>query len=79
MRLRVARRWAYRGECIAPARPARKRLASHSRKTGYNRCMSIALFAMRLAEVMFFVGLLGSAVVVLISFVEDAKELFEKD
>jgi hypothetical protein len=31
---------------------------------------------MRLLEVMFFVGLLGSTVVVLISFVEDAKELF---
>jgi hypothetical protein len=41
--------------------------------------MSIAIFAMRLAEVTFFTGLVGSAVVVLISFVEDAKELFEKD
>ena len=28
---------------------------------------------------MFFVGLAGSAVVVLISFVEDGKELFGKD
>jgi len=28
---------------------------------------------------MFFVGLLGSSLVVLISFVEDAKELFGKD
>ena len=34
---------------------------------------------MRLLEVMFFIGLLGSAVVVLISFVEDGKELFGKD
>ena len=41
--------------------------------------MSIALFAMRAAEAMFFAGLVGSAVVVLISFVEDAKELLEKD
>lgn len=41
--------------------------------------MSVAIFAMRVAEVMFFVGLAGSAVVILISFVEDAKELLEKD
>jgi hypothetical protein len=41
--------------------------------------MQIAIFAIRLMEVMFFVGLAGSAVVVLISFVEDAKELFGED
>jgi hypothetical protein len=41
--------------------------------------MSIAIFFMRLLEVMFFVGLAGSAIVVLISFVEDAKELVGKD
>jgi len=41
--------------------------------------MVVAVFAMRLLEVMFFVGLIGSAVVVLISFVEDGKELFGKD
>ena len=41
--------------------------------------MLLALFAMRLLEAMFFVGLMGSAVVVLISFVEDGKELFGKD
>ena len=41
--------------------------------------MSIAIFAMRLLEVMFFTGLVGSAVVVLISFVEDGRELFGKD
>ncbi|MGA9070019.1 MAG: hypothetical protein WB424_07185 [Terracidiphilus sp.] len=34
---------------------------------------------MTLLEVMFFVGLAGSAVVVLISFVEDGKELIGKD
>jgi hypothetical protein len=39
----------------------------------------MALLAMRLLEVMFFVGLVGSAVVVLISFIEDGKELFGKD
>ena len=35
---------------------------------------------MRVLEVMFFVGLVGSSsVVVLISFIEDGKELFGKD
>ncbi|MGP8174868.1 MAG: hypothetical protein ACLP7O_10015 [Terracidiphilus sp.] len=34
---------------------------------------------MRVLEVMFLVGLAGSAVVVLISFFEDGKELFGKD
>ncbi len=34
---------------------------------------------MRLLETLFFVGLAGSVVVVLISFVEDGKELFGKD
>jgi hypothetical protein len=41
--------------------------------------MFIALLAMKILEVMFFVGLAGSTVVVLISFVEDGKELFGKD
>jgi hypothetical protein len=41
--------------------------------------MPVELFAMRLLEAMFFVGLVGSSVVVLISFVEDGKELFSKD
>jgi len=34
---------------------------------------------MHVLEVMFFVGLVGSSVVVLISFVEDAQELFGED
>ncbi|HUD53989.1 MAG TPA: hypothetical protein VMR02_02090 [Terracidiphilus sp.] len=38
--------------------------------------MQFAILGMRLLEVMFFVGLAGSTIVVLISFVEDAKELF---
>ncbi len=38
-----------------------------------------AQFAMRVLEVMFFVGLIGSSVVVLISFIEDGKELFGED
>jgi hypothetical protein len=41
--------------------------------------MLLAIVAMRILEVMFFLGLAGSAVVVLISFFEDAKELFGKD
>jgi hypothetical protein len=38
-----------------------------------------AIIAMRILEVMFFLGLAGSSVVVIISFVEDAKELFGED
>ncbi len=41
--------------------------------------MPIALFAMRVLEVMFFVGLVGSSIVILISFIEDGKELFSKE
>jgi hypothetical protein len=41
--------------------------------------MQVAVLAMRVLEVMFFLGLAGSTVVVLISFVEDAKELFGRD
>ncbi len=41
--------------------------------------MILAIFALRLLEAMFFVGLAGSAVVVLISFVEDFKELFGEE
>lgn len=36
-------------------------------------------FAMHVLEVFFFVGMAGSAIVVLISFVEDGKELFGSD
>ena len=41
--------------------------------------MHFAVFAMRVLEVMFFLGLAGSTIVVLISFFEDAKELFGAD
>jgi hypothetical protein len=41
--------------------------------------MLLVIVAMRLLEIMFFAGLAGSAVVVLISFVEDGVELFGKD
>jgi hypothetical protein len=38
--------------------------------------MHFAIFVIRLLELMFFVGLAGSAIVVFISFIEDGKELF---
>ena len=41
--------------------------------------MMLGVLVIRLLEVMFFVGLVGSAVVVLISFFEDAKELFGEE
>jgi hypothetical protein len=41
--------------------------------------MILAIAAIRILETMFFLGMIGSAVVVLISFVEDGKELFGKD
>lgn len=40
--------------------------------------MFLALFGMRLLEVIFFAGILGSAVVVLITSFEDLHELFGK-
>lgn len=39
----------------------------------------LAIFGMRILEALFLVGLAGSAVVVLISFVEDIGVLFERD
>ncbi|HWG19426.1 MAG TPA: hypothetical protein VG225_02780 [Terracidiphilus sp.] len=41
--------------------------------------MFFAILGMRILEVMFFVGLAGSAIVIVISFVEDGKELFGKE
>jgi hypothetical protein len=41
--------------------------------------MGIAVFVMRLLECLFFFGMAGSAVVVLISFFEDFKELVGGD
>jgi hypothetical protein len=54
-------------------------MAIDKKETSYNLSMIFAVIAMRLLEVMFFVGLAGSAVVVLISFIEDGKELIGKD
>jgi hypothetical protein len=41
--------------------------------------MILAILVMRLLEVLFFVGLAGSAIVVVISFFEDAGELLGED
>jgi hypothetical protein len=41
--------------------------------------MILAIFMMRLLEVLFFAGLAGSAIVVIISFFEDAVELIGED
>jgi hypothetical protein len=41
--------------------------------------MHVALLGMRILELMFFAGLAGSAIVILISFFEDGKELFGKE
>jgi hypothetical protein len=41
--------------------------------------MHFFAIAMRVLEVMFFLGLAGSTIVVLISFFEDAKELVGDD
>jgi hypothetical protein len=41
--------------------------------------LSLAILGMRILEGMFFVGLVGSAIVVIISFIEDAKELVGED
>jgi hypothetical protein len=41
--------------------------------------MQVAEFLMRLLETLFFVGLAGASVVVLISFFHDLKELIGED
>jgi hypothetical protein len=38
--------------------------------------MHFAITGMHVLDAMFFLGMLGSSIVVLISFFEDAKELF---
>ena len=41
--------------------------------------MQLATFLIRLLTAAFLIGMLGSAVVVVISFVEDFRELFSHD
>jgi len=80
---------------VESSRRLQTRLWSHGRESlnfcpNTNRCpenrkhativfMLVAVFAMRVLELAFFVGLVGSSVVVVISFIEDGKELFGKD
>ncbi len=72
--------------CVVICHPTHAQKAAHGRGTeqqglnsGYNLRMAIAILGMRILEVMFFAGLVGSAIVVIISFVEDGKELFGED
>ena len=65
-------RWLHTGPSLRHWAPQRE-----SRVT--IRSMILADLAIHILEGMFFVGLVGSAVVVIISFVEDAKELSSKD
>jgi hypothetical protein len=41
--------------------------------------MHVFVLLMRVLELLFFVGLAGSAIVITISFFEDGKELFGKE
>jgi hypothetical protein len=54
-------------------------LASYVTEKGIqSNLMVVAIFFMRLFEVMFFAGIAGSAVVVVISFIEDLQLLVEE-
>lgn len=73
---------AYRAESTASGGFA----AAHDAKSSHRQPnyvtianMGLAIFAMRVLEVMFFVGAIGSAIVIVISFIEDWQELFGKD
>ena len=46
-----------------------------TRKAIQSMPMLVAIFFMRLCEVLFFAGIAGSSVVVVISFIEDIQEL----
>jgi hypothetical protein len=46
---------------------------------GYNSRMHLANFGIEILETMFFLGLAGSAIVALISFIEDARQLTGDD
>ena len=41
--------------------------------------LPLAILGMRILEALFFVGLAGSAIVIVISFIEDGRELFGED
>ena len=54
-------------------------MESHDNRDYNHEYQLSVLLAMHILEVMFFVGMAGSAVVVVISFVEDLQELFGED
>jgi hypothetical protein len=60
----------YEVECKALGYEVRKRIAIH---------MTLEHQLMRALVLLFFTGLAGSAIVVVISFIEDSKELAGKD
>jgi hypothetical protein len=61
------------------ARKTKASTEANSPVPAYNPNMALGILAMHILEVMFFVGMAGSAVVVVISFIEDAQELFGED
>ena len=69
---------AFRAGTAGPGPPAGVFTVSLRRGVD-NGFMALAVWFIRLLEVLFFTGLVGSAVVVLISFFEDFKELFGED
>lgn len=71
--------WTVQGFLYGKEKIPYEFLISAQISSRYNLLMSIAIFGMRVLETLFFMGLAGSAIVVLISFVEDAKELFGED
>ena len=66
-----------RSESIKSAhRPLLLTLRNSLHVSAYNWCMVMAGLAIRSLVFMFFLGMAGAAIVVLISFFEDFKELF---
>ena len=73
---------AYRAEFKASGAPAARQAkggCDRRGRSGYNRRMMLARFAMHVAEALFLFGLAGSAIVVIITFIEDWSELFGKE
>jgi hypothetical protein len=71
-------RSAYSAEFIAWG-PQARAIRGMGAFRGTIDSMILAILVIRILEAMFFLGLIGSSVVVIISFVEDGKELFGKD
>ena len=65
--------------CITAVQNASLNRRGRWLETRYNLSMAFATLAIRALVCMFLLGISGSAVVVLISFFQDGKELFGKD